>query len=194
MAEFASDAGKRVKASIYDKSVMRVRAPVAQSAFSFIFSEMVQYFQLQSQSVTDLERKLEETGYGIGQRMSELIACRERHTKREVRLVSFLHFVKDVVWKHLFNKAADGDIERSMDNEDEYMIYENTPITNAFVSVPDDMGSFTCAAFIAGILSGVMDSASFNAKVTAHSLSEDRTVFLVKFSAEVMEREQQRTA
>jgi len=81
----------------------------------------------------------------------------------------------------------------SMDNGDEYMIYENTPITNSFVSVPEDMGSFNCAAFIAGIMSGVMDSANFHAKVTAHTVSEDNkpdtTVFLVKFRRDVMERE-----
>ena len=189
MAEFSSE---RSNPSIYEKSLLKVRPPVALSAFSFIFSEMVQYFQLQSQSVADLERKLEETGYGIGQRMSELVGVRERVTKRDLVLVDFLVFVRDVIWKHMFNKAADN-LEQSTDNEDEYMIYENTPITNAFVSVPDDMGYFTCAAFIAGILSGVMDSASFNAKVTAHTVSEegvaDRTVFLVKFTREVMERE-----
>jgi hypothetical protein len=178
--------------SIYDKSLLRPRGPVSLSAFSFIFSEIVQYFQLHAQSVNDLERKLEEAGYGIGQRMSELVGCKERVTKREQRIVSMLIFVKNVVWKHLFNKEADN-LERSMDNGDEYMIYENTPLTNSFVSVPDDMGSFNCAAFIAGILSGVMDSANFNAKVTAHTVSEDNkpdtTVFLVKFRRDIMERE-----
>jgi hypothetical protein len=178
--------------SIYDKSVLRARGPVSLSAFSFVFSEIVQYFQQTAQSVTDLERKLEELGYGIGLRMNELVACREKITKREQRIVNMLIFVKNVIWKHMFNKEADN-LERSMDNEDEYMIYENTPITNSFVSVPEDMGSFNCAAFIAGILSGVMDSASFNAKVTAHTISEDgvpdKTVFLVKFKKEIMERE-----
>ena len=87
--------------SIYDKSLLRPRGPVSLSAFSFIFSEIVQYFQLHAQSVNDLERKLEEAGYGIGQRMSELVGCKERVTKREQRIVSMLIFVKNVVWKHL---------------------------------------------------------------------------------------------
>ena len=38
------------------------------------------------------------------------------------------------------------------------MIYENNPITNAFISVPSDMGQLNCAAFIAGIIAGILDS------------------------------------
>ena len=41
------------------------------------------------------------------------------------------------------------------------MIYENAPITNAFVSVPADMSQFNGAAYIAGIIAGIMDSAKF---------------------------------
>jgi trafficking protein particle complex subunit 5 len=185
MSEFQS------KGSIYDKSVLKPRGQVALSSFSFIFSEMLQYFQFSSHSVSDLERKLEETGYSIGQRMSELIGCRERLSRRETRIISMLKFINSTVWKHMFNKEADN-LESSVDNEDEYMIYEQSPITNTFVSVPDDMGSFNCAAFIAGILSGIMDSVNFDAKVTAHTIDEGQTqttVFLVKFSKEVMARE-----
>ena len=69
------------------------------------------------------------------------------------------------------------------------MICENSPITNAFVSVPSDMGQLNCASFIAGIIAGVLDSSKFFARVTAHFQSTeegvDRTVFLIKFSAEV---------
>jgi trafficking protein particle complex subunit 5 len=73
------------------------------------------------------------------------------------------------------------------------MICENSPITNAFVSVPSDMGQLNCAAFLAGVIAGVLDSSKFNARVTAHfqgtEEGSERTVFLVKFSAEVMSRE-----
>jgi len=41
------------------------------------------------------------------------------------------------------------------------MIHESAPITNSFVSVPADMGHFNCAAFLAGIIAGVLDSAKF---------------------------------
>lgn len=71
-----------------------------------------------------------------------------------------LQYVSNVIWKHLFNKAADN-LERSMENEDEYMIYENCPITNTFVSVPSDMGQLNCAAYFAGLIAGVLDSTRF---------------------------------
>jgi Transport protein particle (TRAPP) component len=41
------------------------------------------------------------------------------------------------------------------------MIHESAPVTNAFVSVPADMGQLNCAAFLAGIIAGVLDSARF---------------------------------
>ena len=41
------------------------------------------------------------------------------------------------------------------------MIHEFSPITNSFVSIPADMGHFNCAAFLAGIIAGVLDSAKF---------------------------------
>jgi len=180
------------KATIYDKSLIKPRGEVSLSAFALLFSEMVQYCQNRVESIADLEKKLEEAGYGIGQRMIELIGCRDRLTKRETRLVSMLQFVSNQIWRHLFNKAADN-LEKSMENEDEYMIHENAPITNAFVSVPADMGQLNCAAFLAGIIAGILDSARFNAKVAAYLVDNSdgttKTVFLVKFSAEVMSRE-----
>lgn len=89
------------------------------------------------------------------------------------------------------------------------MIYENNPITNIFVSLPVDLTQFNCATFIAGIIAGILDSAKFvspspsplyahsncsqDAKVTAHFLTQpdgsEITVFLIKFSPEVMARE-----
>jgi hypothetical protein len=41
------------------------------------------------------------------------------------------------------------------------MIHEYTPITNAFVSVPTDMGNLNCASFLAGIIAGILDSSRF---------------------------------
>ena len=128
--------------------------------------------------------------------MIELVCCRERLTKRETRLVNMLQFICNTMWKYLFNKAADN-LERSTENEDEYMIHERAPITNTFVSLPADyVGQLNCAAFIAGIIAGILDSAMFPARVTAHHnpSSDDEgssagTVFLIKFSPHVMSRE-----
>lgn len=73
------------------------------------------------ESVADLEKKLEEAGYGIGQRLIELIGRRDGLTKRETRVVNMLQFVNNVVWRHLFNKPADN-LQKSTENEDECMI------------------------------------------------------------------------
>jgi len=104
--------------------------------------------------------RLEEAGYGVGHRVLELLAFRERQYRRETKLIGVLQFVSSTVWKALFNKVADS-LERSTENEDEYMIHEREPITNAFVSAPADMSQLNCAAYIAGIISGVLNGASF---------------------------------
>ena len=92
--------------------------------------------------------RLEDSGYSIGQRVTELIGMREHIVKRETRIVNMLQvqlilqefriilfalilhmtlssitsqFVSNVVWRHLFNKTADN-LERSMENEDECMV------------------------------------------------------------------------
>jgi len=178
--------------TIHDQSIMKPRGQVSVSAFAFLFSELVQYHMRKIDSITDLESRLEEAGYGIGLRVCELVACRERLTKRETKIVTMLQYVSQVVWKHLFNKTADN-LERSVDATDEFMIYENEPITNKFVSVPPDFGSFNCASFIAGIIAGILDSSGFKCKVTAVLVQDegeaDKTVYLIKFAAEVMERE-----
>lgn len=41
------------------------------------------------------------------------------------------------------------------------MIHEREPITNTFVSAPADMGQLNCAAYVAGIISGILNGASF---------------------------------
>ena len=183
---------------------------VSLSIFALLFSEIIQYYQNRVYNITDLERKLEELGYSIGYRILEIVSIRERTYRREVKVVNFLTFISTTIWKYLFNKDADA-LESSFDKEDEYMIRENKPLTNTFISVPSDMGSLNCASYVAGIIAGILDSANFNATVTAHSddqgeemdgmentyegvtaekdVNQGKTVFLIKFSREVMHRE-----
>lgn len=96
--------------------------------FGYLYSEIVQYHQNRVDSIHDLERKLEATGYGVGLRLLELLSYRQREYKRETRVMNMLHFISSTIWKALFNKAADS-LERSIDNEDEFMIVDYTPIT-----------------------------------------------------------------
>ena len=77
------------------------------------------------------------------------------------------------------------------------MISDNDPLVNQYISVPKEMNQLNCAAFVAGIVVGVCDGAGFPARVTAHCVGKGevgelwpgKTVFLVKFQAEVVERE-----
>jgi len=80
--------------------------------FAYLYSEMVQYHQNRVDSISELERRLEATGYGVGLRVLELLAFRSREYKRETKLMNLLQFVSTVVWKALFGKAADS-LERS---------------------------------------------------------------------------------
>ena len=85
------------------------------------------------------------------------------------------------------------------------MITDNDPLVNTYISVPKEMSQLNCAAYVAGIVEGVCDGCGFYARVTAHSVGDDdsgrnsrdagqmwpgKTIFLVKFREEVMEREE----
>lgn len=99
----------------------------------------------------------------------ELIAFRNRDYRRETRLMNMLQFVSTQVWRALFGKAADS-LEKSIDNEGEFMIVDYEPITSTFVSVPADLGQLSADAYMSGIVAGVLTGAGFNARVTAHSV------------------------
>lgn len=185
-----------------------VEGAVSISAFAYLYSELVQYHQGRVASISELERRLENSGYGVGFRVLELLAFRSKEYKRETRLMSILQFVSAAVWKSLFGKPADS-LERSIDNADEYMIVDYEPITSTFVSVPSDLGQLSADSYISGIIAGVLEGSGFPARVTAHTVPmdegeyasktpgasntllhrRDKAVFLVKFSKEVLARD-----
>mmetsp|Transcript_9188 Transcript_9188/g.19903 ORF Transcript_9188/g.19903 Transcript_9188/m.19903 type:complete len:204 (+) Transcript_9188:63-674(+) len=178
---------------------------ISLSSFAYLYSELVQYHQNRVDSISELERRLESSGYGVGLKMLELITYRNREFKRETRLMNILHFVSTQVWRALFGKPADS-LERSVENADEFMIIDNDPLTSTFCSVPADFGQLSVDAYISGIVAGVLTGAGFSARVTAHSVAleegertansntslpprKDKAVFLVKFAPEVLERD-----
>lgn len=76
------------------------------------------------------------------------------------------------------------------------------------MSVPPDFGGLSVDAYMSGILAGILEGAGFPARVTAHSVAledgeqaasptsvefarTEKTVFLVKFAAHVLERDAQ---
>lgn len=142
-------------------------------------------------------------GHPLGVKLLDLLLHREpvRTQQRSLTIITLLHFIKQTLWQHLFGRQADR-LEKSAnpDTPDEYMIVDNDPFVNQFVSVPRELSQLNCAAFVAGIVEGACDGAGFPARVSAHTLKAPtkeeaelwpgRTVFLVKFRPEVLEREQ----
>ena len=63
-------------------------------------------------------------------------------------------------------------LERSTENEDEYMISDNDPSLTKFMCVPKEMSSFHCGQFVAGIIEAVCDGSGFDAKVNYITLTK----------------------
>lgn len=148
---------------------------VSLSYFAYLFSEMVQYHQNRVDSISELERRLEGSGYSVGLKVLELLAYRHAKSnageyKREIKMMNVLHFISTTVWKSLFGKAADS-LERSIDHHDEFMIVDYSPITSTYVSVPTDFGGLSVDSYISGIITGILEGSAFPARVTAHTVS-----------------------
>ena len=109
---------------------------------------------------------------------------REKTSRRETRMLGILNFITNTVWKMLFGAAADS-LEKSVEQEDEFMIVEKDPLVNRYIS----SAPCNCCAFVAGIVRGVLEGAQFPAEVSAHEYEDSRTVILIKFGPEVLERE-----
>jgi hypothetical protein len=103
---------------------------------------------------------------------------------------------RSTLWKYMFGRQA-RDLEQSNTAEDEYMISDSDLFVTKYVSVPREMGHFNPAAFVAGVVRGVLEGAGFPARVTAHYVAvkdqlRPKTVILIKFTgySAIMQREQ----
>lgn len=184
----------RGSAGIVDKPFRQGRQEISLSSFAYLFSELVQYCQSRVSNISELERKLDEVGYGVGLRLLEVLCYRERGQRRETRLLDMLKFIHSTLWRYLFGRQA-RDLEQSNSAEDEYMISDTDLFVTKYVSVPREMGHLNPAAFVAGIVRGALDGAGFPARVTAHYVPvagqpRPKTVILMKFNTAVMQREQ----
>eukprot|EP01091_Cochliopodium_minus_P012310 TRINITY_DN3700_c0_g1_i1.p1 TRINITY_DN3700_c0_g1~~TRINITY_DN3700_c0_g1_i1.p1 ORF type:complete len:182 (-),score=30.38 TRINITY_DN3700_c0_g1_i1:17-562(-) len=158
---------------------------VSLSVFSFIFSEIVQYSKKRAATLPELEKRLSELGYNVGSRMLELICFRENTLNREKKLINILHFIHNKAWTILFGRPAQS-LEKSTQNNDEFMIHESEPLVNKFISTPRELSNLDCGSFIAGIIHGILDSANFPPiKVVAHAVNS-KTIFLIKFKPHVL--------
>ncbi|KAF1921358.1 NO signaling/Golgi transport ligand-binding domain-containing protein [Ampelomyces quisqualis] len=194
------------KKSIYDRNLNRSKnAELSRAAFAYLFIEMIAYAQKGAKDVGDLEQRLNQQGYPIGVRLLDLLLSRSANplaSIRPTRVITLVQFIAQQVFRHLFGRAADA-LERSGSDPSQYMIFDNEPLVNQYISLPKELSSLNCAAFVAGVIEGVCDGAGFPTEgVTAHSVGEQeegkegkamwpgKTVFLIKFKPEVLEREE----
>ena len=63
---------------------------VSMSAFAYLYSELVQYHQNRVDSISELERRLESSGYGIGLKTLEL----QSYRSKEVRTLGGVEFLQ----------------------------------------------------------------------------------------------------
>jgi len=157
----------------------------------------VQYTQKRVSGIEDLEARLNALGYRIGTRVLELMVFRSesgsKAPKREIRFLPALMSIHTQLWRAVFGKPADA-IEKSVQNDDEYMIIDNDPPITRHISVPRDLSQLSCSALTAGIVEAVLDGLGFPARVTAHSMPIEgyplRTTILIKLDKAVIEREE----
>ncbi|KAI9733314.1 MAG: TRAPP subunit trs31 [Cirrosporium novae-zelandiae] len=183
--------------TIYDRHLNRTRtAELSKASFAYLFMEMVSYAQRRVKGIQDLERRLNEQGHPLGLRLLNLLIYRlppsSNPTPRPTRILPLLQFIHTPLWRHLFSRPADA-LEKSSTNELEYMLTDNEPLCNTYISIPKEMSQLNCAAFVAGIIEGVADGCGMQADVSAHNQGNDmwpgKTVFLIRFDEKVVERE-----
>ncbi|THW14120.1 trafficking protein particle complex subunit 5 [Aureobasidium pullulans] len=184
--------------TIYDRNLNRARtSELSLASFAHLFNTLIAYHQARAPSVSDLEARLAESAYPIGVKLLDLLLFRmpPRTASRPTRLLDLLQFIHTTLWRSLFGRPADA-LEASTGNNNDYMIIDNDPLVNTYISIPKEMSQLNCAAFVGGIIEGICDAAGFSTNgVTAHWAENDelwpsKTIFLVKFKPEVVEREE----
>ncbi|XP_003745782.1 trafficking protein particle complex subunit 5 [Galendromus occidentalis] len=169
----------KTKVCNVDKPLIKPRSDIHLSIYGLLFSEIVQYCQNRASTIVETQTKLAELGQHIGQRVMDVQAVREKNYKRETKLIQMLIFIKGSIWKNLFGKEADK-LEQANGDDKTYYIIDQEPLVNKFISVPKDLSSLNCAAFMAGIVEAIMVGANFPCKVTA--CSHNGTTFIIKLN------------
>ncbi|XP_065905570.1 trafficking protein particle complex subunit 5-like isoform X2 [Dysidea avara] len=185
------DRSRTKNVTVFDKSLAtRGKSEVNLSTFAFLFSELVQYNHQRVASIPQLQERLAELGQHIGHRMVDVLCWRDRATKRETRLVNMLLFIKNNVWKTLFGKEADS-LEQATDVPGTYYLFEEEPLVNTFISVPNDFSGLNCAAFGGGVVEAFLSATQFPAKVQTfwHGKQQNKTAIRIQFEDSVLLRE-----
>ncbi|GAA5979922.1 hypothetical protein JCM21900_003439 [Sporobolomyces salmonicolor] len=165
-------ANQKRTSAIYDRPLVKSRgAEVSLGAWAFLFGEIIQYTQKRVSGISEFEKRLSILGYRVGARLLELLPLRDYlyplsslrsppPPTRTLRLLPILTYVHSTLYRYLFGRPADS-LERSTENDDEYMIGDDDMIITRGVEVPKEMHELSCGALVAGIVEAVMDGAGF---------------------------------
>ena len=155
--------------------------------FALLFCEVVQYCHEKADTLEQLPQQLSEMGYPIGCTLLEVIEQSNAiNYKRHTKAVPMLLQLKDTIWKYLFGNSA-SNLEQQVDDPNCYMLYDNQPMVTQYISYPSDIkkAGISCCSFVAGIVQGILNSAGFKCKVTAHPNPDEQNpesvIFLIKF-------------
>ncbi|CAG2177249.1 unnamed protein product, partial [Oppiella nova] len=80
----------KTRTSTLDKSLPKAKSEINISIYALLMSEMVQYCQNRVYTVPELQTRLSEMGYRVGQRVMDSMAIREKNFKRETRIINML--------------------------------------------------------------------------------------------------------
>lgn len=184
--------------TIYDRNLNRTKTTeISLASFAYLFNSLITYHHAKSASVSEIETRLNRAGYPIGIKLLDLLLYRQppRSATRPTRILDLLQFIQTTLWRALFSRNADA-LEQSTDKKNEYMVIDNEPLVNTYISIPKEMSQLNCAAFVAGIIEGMCDAAGFSTDgVTAHSSGEGdelwpgKTIFLLRFKEKTIDRE-----
>jgi len=196
--------------TIYDRNLQRLPTQSSLASFAYLFNTLITYHHSRSGSVADIEMRLNRAGYGIGIKMLDLVLYRSLSAGagkgglgagvagglgRPTRILELLQFVHTHLYRALFGRPADA-LEQSTSKKNEFMVIDNEPVVNSFISIPKEMSQLNCAAFVAGMIEGCCDACGFGMEgVTAHWAGEGdemwpgKTIYLLRFGERAMERE-----
>lgn len=83
-----------MKKSVFDKQ-LKARPPVNLSTFSFLFSEIIQYFLEKEKD--KFEENLEKLGYDLGPRIYEFLIAKGGTSKRAIKHLDLLKIIHSSV-------------------------------------------------------------------------------------------------
>lgn len=92
--------------NILDRPIPKTKSEVSESAYLYLFSEIVQYCHTHANGVEELQQKLLNVGHSVGVRFLEVQVYRLGKNQRYTELLDLLKFIS-ASWKILFGKDID---------------------------------------------------------------------------------------